>query len=159
MRVTDAASRTATQSLTLTVTASLDITHHDAAGRDRGCGLQPATRGRGRQHTVLLVARCRLTPAGADAERGGVVSGTPTGAGSTTFTVRVTDAASRTATQSLTLTVNASLGISTTALPEGTVGTSYSQQLSASGGVAPYTWTVSSGSLPDGLDTEQRGTR
>jgi hypothetical protein len=37
------------------------------------------------------------------------------------------------------------------ALPNGTVGTAYNQVISASGGTAPYTFTVSSGALPTGL--------
>jgi hypothetical protein len=40
--------------------------------------------------------------------------------------------------------------ISTTSLPNGTKDTSYSQTLSVSGGLAPFTWSVS-GSLPPGL--------
>jgi hypothetical protein len=36
-------------------------------------------------------------------------------------------------------------------LPNGTVGTPYSQTVSGSGGTAPYTFTVSSGALPGGL--------
>jgi hypothetical protein len=40
--------------------------------------------------------------------------------------------------------------IGTTSLPNGTKNTSYSQTLSVSGGLAPFTWSVS-GSLPPGL--------
>ncbi|HUO34634.1 MAG TPA: putative Ig domain-containing protein [Candidatus Acidoferrum sp.] len=36
-------------------------------------------------------------------------------------------------------------------LPNGYVGTAYSQTIMVTGGVAPYTWTVASGSLPNGL--------
>lgn len=43
-------------------------------------------------------------------------------------------------------------------LPGGTVGVSYSQTISASGGTAPYTYTVTSGSLPQGLTLASNGT-
>ena len=43
------------------------------------------------------------------------------------------------------------LVIGTTSLPGGTVGSAYSQALSASGGTAPYSWSIASGSLPTGL--------
>lgn len=86
----------------------------------------------------------------------GVVSGIPTGSGASTFTVQATDSLTPTAqsaTESLTLTVDpaAPLGVTTTTLPEATVGASYSSTLDGSGGTTPYTWSVSSGSLPDGL--------
>jgi putative Ig domain-containing protein len=43
------------------------------------------------------------------------------------------------------------LTITTTSLPNGTVGAPYSQQLSATGGTTPYSWSLISGSLPAGL--------
>lgn len=43
-------------------------------------------------------------------------------------------------------------------LPSGTVGQAYSTVLSASGGTAPYTWTVQRGPLPDGLSLATNGT-
>ena len=43
------------------------------------------------------------------------------------------------------------LAVKTTALPVATAGTSYSAKLAASGGIAPYTWSVTSGALPAGL--------
>jgi hypothetical protein len=42
-------------------------------------------------------------------------------------------------------------------LPTGTVGTPYSQTLSASGGTAPYAWSLSSGTLPSGLSLSTAG--
>ena len=44
-----------------------------------------------------------------------------------------------------------SLAISTTSLPGGVLNASYSATLAGSGGSVPYTWSVSSGSLPPGL--------
>lgn len=41
--------------------------------------------------------------------------------------------------------------LSPSTLPDGVVGTAYSQTVSASGGTAPYTYSVTSGTLPTGL--------
>ena len=68
--------------------------------------------------------------------------------------MRVTDAQTPadSATRALSIVVNpATLTITTTSLPNGTVGTAYSQTLAATGGATPYTWSVYSGSLPAGL--------
>ncbi len=43
------------------------------------------------------------------------------------------------------------LAITTTSLASGTLGIPYSETLAATGGIPPYTWSVISGSLPDGL--------
>lgn len=82
------------------------------------------------------------------------IQGTPTTQGTSTFTLKVTDADGNVATQTLTLSVDAPLvlAITTNALPGGMVGTSYSQNLTAKNGLAPYTWSLVSGSnLPPGL--------
>lgn len=44
-----------------------------------------------------------------------------------------------------------SLTISTASLPNGTLEIPYSQTIQASGGVGPFTWTVSAGTLPQNL--------
>ena len=41
--------------------------------------------------------------------------------------------------------------ITTTALPDGTIGSAYSSTVSATGGTSPYTWAIASGQLPAGL--------
>lgn len=43
------------------------------------------------------------------------------------------------------------LSITTSSLPSFFVGKAYSATLSAAGGVTPYTWTITSGTLPNGL--------
>ena len=49
------------------------------------------------------------------------------------------------------------LTISTTTVPDATAGTPYSVTLTASGGTSPYSWSVSSGSLPAGLTLSSAG--
>lgn len=90
----------------------------------------------------------------------GVISGTPTTAGTSAFSVTAMDHLNQTATQSLSITIHpAPLSITTTTLPNGTVGTSYSQQLAASGGIPPDTWALATGSnpLPAGLTLSAGG--
>lgn len=43
------------------------------------------------------------------------------------------------------------LSVTTTTLPGGMVGKAYSATLAATGGTGPYTWSITSGSLPSGL--------
>ncbi len=85
----------------------------------------------------------------------GAITGTPRGAGVSNFTVKVTDSESpaQNATQPLSITINPAvpLSISTTTLPDGTAGSPYSAPITAIGGVYPYTWSVTSGKIPDGL--------
>src|SRR3954453_14642813 len=83
----------------------------------------------------------------------GKISGTPGAAGSSNFTVKVTDSASQSDSAALTLTISPpAVVISTSSLPAGTVGVAYSQTLGASGGTPPYSWSMASGSLPAGLN-------
>ena len=63
-----------------------------------------------------------------------------------------------TASATVSLVVNpAPLSITTPVLASGTVGTPYSQTVAASGGISPYVWSVSAGTLPDGLTLSASG--
>lgn len=75
----------------------------------------------------------------------GTFSGTPAAAVNITLTVQVTDAQSTKVSKQFTLPV---LGITTSALPGGTAGSSYSATVTAGGGTPPYTF---GGSLPPNL--------
>jgi hypothetical protein len=84
----------------------------------------------------------------------GQISGAPTTSGTSAFTATVTDSATPTAqtkSKQFSILVNPVLSVSTASLPNGTVGTAYSQQLQSSGGTAPITWSVTQGTLPAGL--------
>ena len=84
----------------------------------------------------------------------GAVSGTPTIPGTYTFTSEVTDANGNTDTAICTIVVQAAsidLECGTCAAGKATVGTSYSAALAVTGGVGPYTYSITYGSLPPGL--------
>jgi len=85
----------------------------------------------------------------------GVISGTPTSVGNVAFVVVVTDAQQSVARQNLSINIaNAAnaVVITTVSLPNGTLNQTYSQTLIATGGAGPpYAWTISSGTLPAGL--------
>lgn len=62
--------------------------------------------------------------------------------------------AAETATKQLTITVNptpATLVITTTTMPQAYVSLSYLSAVSATGGVAPYKWSIVGATLPPGL--------
>ncbi|HLI56010.1 MAG TPA: putative Ig domain-containing protein [Actinomycetota bacterium] len=89
----------------------------------------------------------------------GVIAGTPTTPGTAAITVAVQDSSSpaKTASQSLTVTIDAAPAIATTSLPTGTVNVAYSASVSVIGGTAPYAWTLTVGSLPGGLTAVSSG--
>jgi hypothetical protein len=88
-----------------------------------------------------------LQSVGLSLSSAGVLSGTTSTlvAGTATFGVQVADIASHTATATFTVTINASLYITTTSLPNATTGMAYLQTLMASGGTGGNSWSVASG--------------
>nr|MDQ5871014.1 Ig domain-containing protein [Acidobacteriota bacterium] len=89
-------------------------------------------------------------PPGLTLSPAGVLTGTPSVAGTFSFTLTATDANGCTGSVTYTLVPCSGLALSPAALPEGARGIAYSQRLTASGGTAPYTFGPS-GSLPPGL--------
>lgn len=105
-------------------------------------------------------------PAGLTLNPNGTISGTPTTAETSSFALKVTDTANASVDNISTgIIVNAAaanpapnpLAIPTTALPNATVGTAYSTSLNATGGTAPYTWSIVSGALPSSLPLAANG--
>jgi len=97
-------------------------------------------------------------PTGTTLSAGGILSGTPTGAGTFTFTVQVTSTLATavanilplTATQSFTVVVSG-LSLTIAGSPgSGTAGVPYSATLTGSGGygTGTYTFSLASGTLP-----------
>jgi hypothetical protein len=83
----------------------------------------------------------------------GAITGAPTGPSTTVnFTAQVTDSTNAKQTGSFSIVVNPALAITSTSLPGATAGTNYATNLSATGGVTPYNWSISAGSLPTGMN-------
>lgn len=85
----------------------------------------------------------------------GMISGVPTEAGISGFTVKVIDANKASVTKEFIIQIRPAFTITTQSLAAGLVGFSYSAKLQASGGVPPYTWKIYGGTLPPGLTIDQ----
>ena len=96
-------------------------------------------------------------PSGLSLATDGTISGTPTADGNFSFTITATDTNGATGTASYSLQVDVA-GSATFvftpaagALSEAMAGEDYSQAISAAGGTAPLIYSVSSGTLPQGM--------
>lgn len=105
-------------------------------------------------------------PGGLTLTPGGVLAGTPTAAGTFSFTVQVTDANGCLATASYTVIITAAppppagcptITLAPLSLPAATLGVAFNQAISGSGGTAPYSFGVTAGSLPAGLTLTAAG--
>ncbi len=85
---------------------------------------------------------------------GATIIGIPTVSGTYAFQVIVTDAFGNYAIRTFTIQV---VEVTTTSLPNFTIGTPYSYQLAAGGGSGNYTWSIATGILPEGLELSQSG--
>ncbi len=92
-------------------------------------------------------------PGGITLSTAGLISGTTSYGGTFNFTITATDNNTCTGLQAYTLTVTGcpQITVAPSSLPSGTIGTAYSQTISASGGTSPYSYSVTAGALPAGL--------
>ena len=91
-------------------------------------------------------------PPGVTVTSAGTFGGIPTTTGTYPISVKVTDQFNATATKDLSISVlQGIISVTNKTLSNGALGVAYSTNLQAAGGVPPYTWSVSNGTLPDGL--------
>ena len=104
--------------------------------------------------TWALNSAANTFPPGLSLSTAGAISGTPTTEGTYNFSVKVTDSKSNSGTGNLSITIApASLALSPATLPSLTIGVAAQQTITATPATTgPYTWTVTSGSLPTGLE-------
>src|SRR5271155_1902447 len=96
-------------------------------------------------------------PPGLKLNSTGTIIGTPSGNGTSIFTINAIDDGTPPLTVPspvYTVTINPPppLSITSTALSNGLTGTPYSSSIASSGGVPPLTWSVPPGTLPPGLE-------
>jgi hypothetical protein len=91
-------------------------------------------------------------PAGLSMNSAGVISGTPSAGGPSSFTVQALDSLGNVGQRTYPMNIGtASLTINPATLPDAIAGKPYSQTIVANGGTAPYTYTIIAGALPPGL--------
>ncbi len=102
-------------------------------------------------YSWALVLGSGSLPTGLSLSLNGDISGAPTVKETQSFTVEVTSGDGQTARQALSITVIATLAVTTTELPRPRHTFAYSETLAAAGGDGTYSWALVSGSLPTGL--------
>ena len=105
-------------------------------------------------YTYSLVSGSSLPPGLTLNSSTGKISGTPTTAGTYTFTSKVVDSKGNSDTATCTIVVSApplDLACGTCGNTKAEKGKVYSSTLKATGGTGPYTYTISTGSLPAGI--------
>ena len=161
--VTDSASLTANVTFSVTVSNALTVSTSSLPAAYSGTAYSQtlaAAGGSGTGYTWSLSAPGNLASFNLSLSAAGAITGTPSSSGTATFTAKVTDSASNTATAPLTITVYNALTLpapNPSSLPStGTTGAAYTGTITASGGSGAYTWTVT-GLPSDGLSSSSSG--
>jgi len=97
-----------------------------------------------------IVTEKGTLPTGVTLSRAGVFSGMATSTGRFPIVLTAHNGVGTPVMQSFTLWV-VHIKITTLVLPSATLGNPYSKTLAKTGGTAPFTWAISSGTLPAGL--------
>ena len=157
-QVTDALGATASQQFTIVIAGGLAVASPTTLpGATVGAPYSQTLSASGGTAPYTWLVTAGSLPAPLSLTAGGLITGTPTAAGTSTFTAQVTDSAGLKASSQLTIVVAPAVSITTTSLPGGKVGTPYSQTLTATGGTPPYTFSLSAGSLPPGISIAASG--
>jgi len=162
VKATDSANNVATKQLSISVAAAtpqsaLTVTTASLSAGTVGSAYSATLQVTGGAAPYTWSLSTGTLPAGLGlAASTGMISGVPTSAASSSFTVKATDSANNVATKQLSISVAAAtpqsaLTVTTASLSAGTVGSAYSATLQVTGGAAPYTWSLSTGTLPAGL--------
>lgn len=160
-QVTDASSQQSTRSLQLYVIPALVINQTSFPDGNIGTwydGCISASGGTSSPYYFgwTLAAGSQPLPAGLSIEGAGVwgcIRGLPTQSGTFNLEIQVTDPGppQQIATSTVRLFIDNRLALYAVDLPVGVVNQPYTGTLQALGGVPPYSWRITSGTLPEGI--------
>jgi lysophospholipase L1-like esterase len=155
---------TANASLSLKIGSELPVTivTKSLENASQGVGYSQILAAAGGTQPYTFAITTGALPAGINIDPNtGVISGTATDTGTSTFTLEAHDSSqpAQSTTESLALAVNAAgaLSITSTTLLSGLQGVTYSAALDTGGGTSRYSWSLSSGALPAGLALSSTG--
>ncbi len=158
IKVTDALTGTATRAYAGTIATAPSVVTASLPNGELGVAYSTTLTGTGGTPPYSWNLALGALPNGLGISATGTISGVPTApAGTSSFTVQLTDANTATASKGLSIVVQPAVAVATTSLPNGAVGVAYSQTLTATGGQAPFTWSLASGTLPTGLGISAAG--
>lgn len=143
----------ATVNYTLAVAApTITVTPENLPNGSAGQSYSVNLTGTGAVAPYTFTVASGTLPPGVTLSSAGQLAGTPTASGIFPFTVLVRDVNGQQTSVGLSLTIAVpTLTVTPASLPAASFGIGYSQQLTVSGGIAPYNFTVTTGSLPAGL--------
>ncbi|MCX7512933.1 fibronectin type III domain-containing protein [Frateuria hangzhouensis] len=167
----DSFTYTASDGITTTSAATVSITVSNASVSLDAATLANGTGGTAYSHALTATGGAApytfalaggTLPDGITLSPSGVLSGTPTEAGTFNFTVQATDSSTGTgpfvSQHAYTLVVDVpQIALTADTWPPATFGVALTQTLQSTGGTAPYKYTITAGALPQGVALSNEG--
>ena len=151
VQATDAAGCSGSREYTLAVCGTVTLAPASLPNATEGTSYSETITASGGTSPYSFTVTVGAEPPGLTLGSDGTLSGTPTTAGDYDLTVEATDASGCSGILDYSITVCSVITVSPSTLPNGTVGTAYSQIITASGGTEPYDFSITTGKLPPGL--------
>lgn len=153
VQMRDATGQTVTKDLSITINPSITILTQSLMTGVVGAAYSDKVAVTGGTLPLTWSVTAGSLPPGLTLNSGtGDVTGNPASAGTNTFTVKITDSLGASTTKDFSITTSAGLTITTSSLPTAVKGDTYNATLVAAGGRTPYTWAITGGTLPTGVN-------